>query len=154
MATASTLLAGAMAAGEDGLSPRDCWLCLGQIYSQGNSAQTQIKNAIANGLDRLAHEDVLRCIAFVLNPSTTPLNGPTLSQLATSPTWVWNSANPANWILEVSLDGSTNWAHVDTIDGSARTADDDITPGRYYRLYGIDAGGVTITGISNVLKGT
>lgn len=66
--TAATLLAAAMAGGADGLSPRDCWLCLAYIYAGGNSAQTQINAAIASGMDRLANGDVLKCIAAVLNP--------------------------------------------------------------------------------------
>lgn len=66
--TAATLLAAAMAGGEDGLSPRDCWLCLAYLYSGGASAQTQLNSAIASGLDRLATTDVLKCIAAVLNP--------------------------------------------------------------------------------------
>jgi hypothetical protein len=68
MSQASTLLAGAMAAGDDGLSPRDCWLSLAYLYSGGNSAQTQLNNAISSGYDKLATEDVLKCVAYILNP--------------------------------------------------------------------------------------
>ena len=65
---ANTLLKAAIGDGTDKLSPRDCWLCLAYIYSQGNSAQIQLNNAIADGLDRLATGDVLKCIAAILNP--------------------------------------------------------------------------------------
>lgn len=66
--TAESLLAAAMAGGEDGLSPRDCWLCLASLYAGGNSAQTQLNAAISSGLDRLATTDVLKCLSAVLNP--------------------------------------------------------------------------------------
>jgi hypothetical protein len=64
----ATLLAGALAGGADGLSPRDCWLCLAYIFAGGASAQTQLTAAIAAGCDKLSTRDVQLCIAALLNP--------------------------------------------------------------------------------------
>lgn len=65
---ANTLFKAAIGDGTDKLSPRDCWLCLAYLYSQGNSAEIQLSNAIKDGLDRLSDEDVLKCLAKILNP--------------------------------------------------------------------------------------
>ena len=66
--TDGQLISGAMAGGLDGLSPRDCWLCLAYLYSQGQSAQNQLNSAIAVGLDKLATGDIKKCLAYNLNP--------------------------------------------------------------------------------------
>lgn len=66
--TANSLLAAALAGGEDGLSPRDCWLCIAYLYAGGKTGQAQLNQAISDGLDRIATGDVLRCIAYLLNP--------------------------------------------------------------------------------------
>jgi hypothetical protein len=66
--TAATLLAAAMAGGEDELSPRDCWICLAYLYAGGASAQTQLNSAIASGCDKLSNGDAIKCIAAILNP--------------------------------------------------------------------------------------
>jgi hypothetical protein len=65
---AATLLSGAMAGGADGLSPRDCLLCLAYDYAGGNSAATQLATAVASGCDRLSDGDLQKCLASVLNP--------------------------------------------------------------------------------------
>jgi hypothetical protein len=65
---AATLLAGALAGGADGLSPRDCWLCLAYLYSGGNTASTQLAAAVGSGYDRLSTGDIEKCIASILNP--------------------------------------------------------------------------------------
>ena len=65
---AATLLAGAMAGGADGLSPRDCWLCLAYLYAGGNSADTTLASAVSSGLDKLSTRDIKLCIAAILNP--------------------------------------------------------------------------------------
>ena len=67
MTTAQTLLAAAIAGGDDGLSARDCWLCIAYLYAGGNSASTQLSSAITNKLDQLSAQDVERCIAKLLN---------------------------------------------------------------------------------------
>lgn len=64
MATADTLLAAALAAGADKLSPHDCWLLIAYNQSGANSAQTQIAAAIAAGFDRLAFLDCLQALAY------------------------------------------------------------------------------------------
>lgn len=72
--TANSLLAAAMAGGEDGLSPRDCWLCIAYIYASGKTAQAQLNQAIADGLDKLPTGDVLKCIAYLLNNGSASQN--------------------------------------------------------------------------------
>ena len=64
MATADTLLAAALAAGADKLSPHECWLLIAYNQSGANSAQTQIDAAIAAGFDRLAFLDGLQALAY------------------------------------------------------------------------------------------
>lgn len=64
MATADTLLAAALAAGADKLSPHDCWLLIAYNQSRANSAQTQITAAIAAGFDRLSFLDTLQALAY------------------------------------------------------------------------------------------
>jgi hypothetical protein len=68
MASAATLLAGAMSGGDDGLSPRDCWICIAYLYAGGKTATKQLALAMANGYDELSPEDVKKCIAEVLSP--------------------------------------------------------------------------------------
>jgi len=70
--TAATLLAGALAGGADGLSSRDCLLCLAYLYSGGNTATVQLSAAIAAGCDRLSDGDIERCLAAILNAGAVP----------------------------------------------------------------------------------
>jgi hypothetical protein len=65
--SAATLLASAMAGGDDGLSPRDCLICVAYEYAGGNSAQTQLAAAIESGFDRISDGDLKKCIASILN---------------------------------------------------------------------------------------
>jgi hypothetical protein len=65
---ANTLLAGALAGGVDGLSPRDCCLCLAYLYSGGNTANVQLAAAISAGCDKLSTRDIALCLGAILNP--------------------------------------------------------------------------------------
>lgn len=65
---ANTLLASAIAGGNDRLSQRDVLICIAYLYASGNTATVQLAAAIASGFDRLSNGDVKKCIAEVLNP--------------------------------------------------------------------------------------
>lgn len=69
---AATLLAGALAGGEDELSPHDCWLCLAYLYSGKaiTSSQSMLAAAINAGLDGLSYHDILECLTSILNSGT------------------------------------------------------------------------------------
>ena len=71
--TANSLLAAAMAGGEDGLSQRDCLLCLAYTYAGGNSAQTKLNLDIQSGFDKLSWGDIWKCIAALLNGGASPI---------------------------------------------------------------------------------
>lgn len=81
---ANTLLAGAIAGGEDGLSPRDCWLCLAYLYANGASAQMQLNAAISADLDKLADGDILKCLASALNGLSTQIERIVMAGAGTS----------------------------------------------------------------------
>lgn len=72
--TAATLLAGALAGGADGLSQRDCLLCLAYLYSGGNTATAQLAAAISSGCDKLSDGDIEKCLAELLNSASSNSN--------------------------------------------------------------------------------
>ena len=122
--TANSLLAAAMAGGEDGLSPRDCWLCIAYLYAGGKSAQTQLKNAIADGLDRLSTGDVLKCIAYLLNGGSVAVTVAVSGAGTTAANGVYTLQANGNYTFgsfsiqnRPDIDPSIPWVLFNSIDG-------------------------------------
>jgi hypothetical protein len=122
---ANTLLKSAIGDGTDKLSSRDCWLCLAQIYSSGNSAEVQLSNAISDGLDKLSDEDVLKCIASILSSGTpSPVLGTPTNPAYSTPgsdsgqlTWDFSGFDdPDHWQLQAQL-SDNSWTNNFSVAG-------------------------------------
>lgn len=64
--------------------------------------------------------------------------------------YTWSDADPFNWNLEVSDDGVSGWTFVENTSGGDRSFT-LVDSGHFYRVYGVDSGGIQITPYSNVV---
>lgn len=149
--TAATLLAGALADGADGLSSRDCWLCLAYLYAGVNSAATQLKNAIADGCDRLSDDDVLKCIAERLNSGQPVATAPVLTINSGDLSWTYSGTLPNFWVIQQSPTGFNPWTLYDTVPGGNNNESAVPAP-FYYRMFGSVDGVIVSTGYSNTVN--
>ena len=65
--------------------------------------------------------------------------------------WVWLGAAANGWAVEGSSDGGVTWTNMGTYGPTNSVGAD---PFYFYRVYGIDGGGLNFTGYSNVVGPT
>ena len=73
MSTAATLLSGALAGGADGLSSRDCWICLAYLYSGAVQTGVSVAGVTYTG----SEPNVVATVSVVTGNSYTITPGPT-----------------------------------------------------------------------------
>lgn len=90
--------------------------------------------------------------SVVQSAGSAPLPAPVLQANEEDPdlSWTWTLADPFQWWIDYSPDGVSWTIEFDNQNGDARSASED-TPG-FWRVYGVDSGGATITGVSNVVQ--
>jgi hypothetical protein len=67
-------------------------------------------------------------------------------------TWDWFVANPNQWTIQSSVDGSTEWEDLTTVAAADRLYAPPGPADLFYRIAGIDAGSNLVTQWSNVVE--